>query len=314
MTNFDKYYFKKFKPLELKIKKQTEKLFSLYKIILNSTNKTNIYWKRIESEITKQYKIIDNYFSEWNKVEIPKVYRKEMFYMNNKIQNTKYITATANTNVTTLVTNPVSRQLLTTIVNDSISSMSAALFEGQKLFKRFARLSQQRLINEAVIESAIIQGIDTGNVRLAKKQIYKILQNKLGDKKFVHINGKNYKPNYYAELLTRTKFHETQANGAMFTSLNYGSDLVRVSSHNTTTELCQQYEGKVFSISGRTKIFPPLFESPPFHPNCLHLLFPEFIEGYSNKTLQEMSDFSMGIIEEPPFPKGFVPIKLRGVA
>lgn len=313
-TNFDKYYFEKFKPLENIIKRQTEKLFVLYKTVVSSTNTTNIYWANIEKEITKQYKIINQAYSDWNKINIPKVYRKEMFYMNRKIENTKYINRTARVNVTTLINSNASKQLLTSIVNDSLASMSTALFEGQRLFTRFARLTQQKLVNEAVIESAIIQGIDKGDIRKSVSQIYKTLQTKLGDKKFVQVNNRMYKPRYYAELVTRTKFHETQSNGTIFTALNYGTDLVRVSSHNTTTEICQQYEGKVFSISGASKQFPYLFEEPPFHPNCLHLLFPEFIEGYSQKTLQQMADFSNGLINEPPFPKGFVPINKRSVA
>lgn len=313
-TNFEIYYNKQFKPLEQAINRETEKLFVLYNKVITSTSRTNVYWNNIQAEITKTYKKIDGYYSAWNKIEIPKVYRKEMYYMSAKIQNTKRITAVAKVNTTTLINSNASTQLLTSIVNDSLTSMSSALFEGQKLFTRFARLTQQQLVNEAVIESSIIRGIAEGDIRKSVTEQYRILKTKLGDKKFVQVNNRMYKPRYYAELVTRTKFHETQANGAIYTALNYGSDLVRISSHNTTTVLCQQFEGKVFSITGKSNIFPFLFEHPPFHPNCLHLLFPEFIEGYNNKVVTELAEFSNDLIDKPPFPAGFVPISQRSVA
>jgi hypothetical protein len=311
MNNFEKYYHKRFNPLEKLIVKQTEKLFVLYKLVLSSTNKTNVYWNRLDKEISKQYKIIDKAYEEWNKIEIPKVYRREMYYMAARINKTKRINATAKLNTTTLLRSNASKQLLASIVSDSIASMSTSLFNGQKLFKRFARLTQQQLVSEALIESAVIQGIEQGNIRKSVTAIYKSLKNKLGDGKFLQVNNRMYKPRYYAELVTRTKFHETQANGAVFTATNYGTDLVRVSSHNTTTEICQAYEGKVFSISGKTPGFSFLDQLPPFHPNCLHLLFPEFIEGYSSKEIKQLSDFSLGKIDKPPFPAGFIPVDQR---
>lgn len=313
-TNFEKYYNKTFAPLEIRIKRETEELFKIFQSIISSTNTSNVYWKNIERAIAKQYKQINTMYKEWNIINIPKVYRKEMYLMSKKIDNTKRITSIARVNTTTLIHSNSSTALLSSIVNDSLSSMSAALFEGNKTFNRFARLTQQKLVNEAVIEASIIKGITEGNIRKSVSEQYRILKAKLGDKKYVQAGSRKYKPYYYAEMVTRTKFHETQANGAVFTALNYSSDLVRVSSHNTSTVICQEFEGKIYSISGLSKVFPYLFETPPFHPNCLHLLFPEFVEGYSNKDLVELSEFSKGIIDAPPFPAGFVPIKLRTAA
>jgi hypothetical protein len=45
---------------------------------------------------------------------------------------------------------------------------------------------------------------------------------------------------------------------------------VRINNVNTTTPICLQYEGKVFSLTGQTPGLPVLKIRPPFHPNCRH--------------------------------------------
>ena len=63
----------------------------------------------------------------------------------------------------------------------------------------------------------------------------------------------------------------------MNTSLQYGNDLVQVSVHAMNEppgDICYQYQGRVFSISGNDPNFPQLTDRPPFHPNCEHVLLP----------------------------------------
>jgi len=69
-----------------------------------------------------------------------------------------------------------------------------------------------------------------------------------------------------------------------------GYDLVEISTHYPTCEVCAQYQGRVYSISGNDKRFPPLsraFSSGyhNIHPNCRHVLVP-FVE--SMQTPEEM--------------------------
>ncbi len=125
----------------------------------------------------------------------------------------------------------------------------------------------------------------------------------------------NVLPEYYAEMVTRVKFHEAQAQAAVVTAGNYGTSLVHVSSHNTTTAICQKFEGKVFSINGKDKRFPLLTDIPPFHVNCLHLLFPMFVESMEVEgTLKEWEAFSNGRSSMPPSPSNFKPIDTRAVS
>lgn len=51
-------------------------------------------------------------------------------------------------------------------------------------------------------------------------------------------------------------------------------DLVEVSSHNTDCDICKEFEGKVYSISGKHKEYPKLERKPPFHPGCRHYITP----------------------------------------
>jgi len=113
-------------------------------------------------------------------------------------------------------------------------------------------------------------------------------------------------------MVSRVKFHEAQSAAARQTAANYDTDLIRISTHNTTTAICQEYEGKIFSISGKDKRFPILDQSPPFHVNCLHYETVTFEESLlAQGALDKYSEFSLGETDRPPTDPGFVPVSKR---
>ena len=79
--------------------------------------------------------------------------------------------------------------------------------------------------------------------------------------------------------------------------------------------ICIPYEGRIYSVNGKDKRFPPLDNTTPYHPNCLHLMFPAFVSAMEAQgSLDAFSAFSKGKISRPPVPAGFIPISKRKVA
>lgn len=58
-------------------------------------------------------------------------------------------------------------------------------------------------------------------------------------------------------------------------------DLIYVNSVGITCSRCAQYQGRVYSVSGSDKRFPPLIERPPYHAHCVHSAYP-WIERYED--------------------------------
>ena len=83
----------------------------------------------------------------------------------------------------------------------------------------------------------------------------------------------------YAKAVAQTTFREGQIQATLDQCARYGNDLVEISDHNTDCELCQQYEGKIYSLSGNDPKYPPLKEKPPFHLNCQHSMLPTSAEA-----------------------------------
>lgn len=87
----------------------------------------------------------------------------------------------------------------------------------------------------------------------------------------------------YASMVARSTTREA-GNLARENQLTAnGYDLMKMSSHYPTCPLCAQFQGRVYSISGKDKRFPPLsraFQSgyKNIHPNCRHSVHP-YIEG-----------------------------------
>jgi len=67
---------------------------------------------------------------------------------------------------------------------------------------------------------------------------------------------------------------ETQTKATLDLCRKYENDLVQVSSHGTDCEVCKEFEGKVYSISGTHPLYPKLERKPPFCPGCRHSILP----------------------------------------
>lgn len=139
-----------------------------------------------------------------------------------------------------------------------------------------------RRINDAVKQAgvnAVAQKIATGQtVKECKKNLEQTLIdhgiNGIKDKK-----GRMISLDAYASTVARSTTREATntATTNQLTSLGY--DLVKMSSHLTTCPLCSVYQGRVYSISGKSTEYPPLDaafsgEHANIHPNCRHVLMP----------------------------------------
>ena len=112
-----------------------------------------------------------------------------------------------------------------------------------------------------------------------KKQIMDRLRELVGDENFIQIGERMYNLGAYARMVARTTLREAQTQATLDQCATYENDLVEISDHNTDCELCQQYEGNIYSLSGNDPEYPKLEEETPFHPNCQHSMLPTSAEA-----------------------------------
>lgn len=106
-----------------------------------------------------------------------------------------------------------------------------------------------------------------------------------------------YRMSKYTELVGRTTMREAQTKATLDACAQYENDLVRVSDHGCDCDECEPYEGKTYSISGRSADYPMLEDEPPFHPNCKHFLSPTSEEQRELRRERGESDLERRIRE-----------------
>jgi hypothetical protein len=101
-------------------------------------------------------------------------------------------------------------------------------------------------------------------------QIRDFLRGLIEDDEFIEIGGRMYRMKKYAELVARTTMRESQTAAVLDLCNQYDNDLVQISDHGTDCDVCEEFEGNIYSISGKSPNYPPLEDEPPYHPNCKH--------------------------------------------
>jgi len=106
---------------------------------------------------------------------------------------------------------------------------------------------------------------------------------------FVDRAGRTWSLHSYTEMATRSTSGQAAIEGAIQRLEDNDYDLVIVSFHADSCPLCEPWEGKILSISGRSDQYPALDEAIAeglFHPNCGHSLG-AYIPGLTKKPTKE---------------------------
>lgn len=171
----------------------------------------------------------------------------------------------------------VSTQIVKSAIESSFLDVKEGLDNGITDLKTELRRTQQTVITETQILK------DIGETALTNNTIQNTtnaLKNRFGDQKYITIKGRNYDVGKYVELVARTKTRELQTQTARQMALDNGIELVRVSSHTGASDICKPYEGLVLAVRP-TGAHPTLStsNSPPYHPNCRHVIYPYVTEA-----------------------------------
>lgn len=280
---------------EMYLRAQIDELRKLYstaqKRLLFQLRQSNItdFQKFRAKQLLKQVDVItaqlNNGVYKWAKSSLPYAYYQGIDLAGERLKALK---------ITRFVS--YDAQIHTAAIDALISDVSVELIAANssisKLFSRVTLQTQQTALQDAEISRMISEGLIEGQTRRqVSNKILEELTTQLGEEKFVVINGRNYRPDKYSELVARTRTREATTQGTINTALRYGVDTVQIDAHMEVCSYCQQFSGRVYSISGTDPDFPALTEKPPYHPNCRCVALPitrENLEqrGYLNEVIK----------------------------
>lgn len=130
------------------------------------------------------------------------------------------------------------------------------------------------------------------------------IENKLRENNILEVryeNGAHIRLDHYAKMLARSSRIETENLGSFAAAERLGTDLVQCIGQSPTCEICAIYSNRIFSISGKDKRFPALYdgENAPLrngyhliHPHCRCEFMPYFEDVEGAEQVQKDIAFS----------------------
>jgi hypothetical protein len=187
----------------------------------------------------------------------------------------------------------------------SIEGAAAAAQRAERL-NTIGRLTADPFRSSGLNATATTQITGEGSRSAAKIMREELAAN--GVKAFTDVKGRNWTLSGYTEMAVRTTARQATNLGVLNKYPDH--DLYKMSERGTTCALCAPYEGRVYSRSGTSEIYPPLadaFGKKPgavgnaledtyltIHPRCLHVLTPFSEEIWEDEPekLEEIRKFS----------------------
>lgn len=162
----------------------------------------------------------------------------------------------------------------------------------ENIINNFAEVNHQ--VGRRIEDTIRDIGLTDTQMKFATGQTIKQLQNELinslintGLGGITDKRGRVIPFTSYAELLSRSIVAETQNTCVLNIAGEHDKDLVKMTHHATSCDVCKEYEGKIYSISGKSKKYPALKSIPGFangynniHPRCRHRIS-VFVEKYN---------------------------------
>lgn len=174
--------------------------------------------------------------------------------------------------VTQMVYTPYDEQVVQNIIDNATVGMQDAI-SGLKrstssILKKTTQEKLKAIIADGKVSSETLRGIKADLVDYISKRGITLKDGA----------GRQWTPEAYAEMMARTESMNTYNQGAINQMLYRDLDLAYITSYaSCQCDICQQWEGKVVSLTGKTPGFPTLddaYAEGMFHPNCKHRLRP----------------------------------------
>lgn len=169
--------------------------------------------------------------------------------------------------------NRINERVVAAAVADTMDDLLAVT---QNIDRR-VRATIQRVAGESLREN-LAAGIN-GQKTIKREMVTKLrkeLSNAV-DTGIVDAAGRRWKPEVYAEMLSRTKLHAVNREARINEAVSHGAFYGRISSHGAT-DACSRYEGMVVKlIRDAPGEYPYIGDLPRreiFHPNCRHTISP----------------------------------------
>lgn len=289
-----------------------KKLFELSKEISIAKDTSNLYWAKQRNQAKKLYEEARLIFVNWSKINLPEKMNESLKQQIATIKQMSF-QPSKSINYLEFKNKDITKQTTGAVISNANADYITGLNQGEKRLNRLMSLTQQLNITEDRLDKAISEGFqERKSIYGVRKKLQEELVKDAIDKKYITVidkNGitRNYDIKKYSEMVARTELRQIQTDGTVNLALAYGSDLVQVSAHNTETPYDSQFEGRIYSLSGKDPDFPPAYDLPPFHPECIHVITVYFKDAHSEKEIKEMSDYSLGKTEQHPYRKNLLP-------
>jgi len=239
---------------------------NLINIIAKKTAKGNVtqYHKDLLKQVNQEVDKLNTYAKKWTKDYVPKTYNNTIGELVSNPQIDVSFSGLDNRAIQILVTN----------TTDSL--ITANNFVGRQINDTIRQNSLD------VITQTQLTG---GTIKDAQKALYSKLVSE-GFSSIKDKRGRNMNLDSYAATVARSTTAETQ-NTATITRLTENDyDLVQITSHAGSCAICANFQGRIYSISGKDTRFPPLDDAmgggyANIHPNCRHRVTP-YIERFNN--------------------------------
>ena len=253
---------------------------------------TKVFANTLLRSLQKQIKKLKKASDEYIKAEIPKAYRKALKELYSEYANALRM---QKPNLFAMI----HTEAIETAALEMQYQISSGIEQAGRRAQRYIDAAKDEVLRQEGLRSTGVKFGSGQTVEMMKESLKK----SLSDKGFLTVQYGSGPKAYqvgldsYARMVARTTTKEVGNLARINGLIETGHDLVKMTEHYPTCGLCATLQGRVYSISGKDKRFPPLSSAFPsgyktVHPNCRHIVTPWIESLQSPEEIKEAIAFS----------------------
>ena len=271
----------KYKKVTTDIDREASKLL---RGLENPVNKTQIIekLKTLSKRADKSLASLEKSAENWARIAAPKSHITGQALADSYIKKQSKVIDKGGNMIQILDLKPKNKEAIRKVIDrvttETLRDVNLINNSWRKRFDNIIRTGIKDTRGIKLIKRPGIRGGITTGKEIGSKLYQEIKDSGL---KLIDKAGNKWTPERYIRMYSRTRTRELQTQGIENRMNDYKLDLVKISTHVDVDgmDICNDYEDKVFSLSGNHPDYPQLDVHCPFHPCCCHVETP-WIEKY----------------------------------